>query len=442
MELENPQKQKLLLEYLISSTDVFSLCQPILRSKYFDVTLERSVDFMLKYYNDYRAIPSPAQIQAETSNQLQLHKLTQDQTEYAIKEVETFCRRSAIKNSILESVQLYEKEDYGKIEANFRDAITTSVYRRAGVGLFENICELLGRLEQQPAIPTGYYEFDQILGGGLRRKEMLLLSANSGGGKSIVMANLGLNFLLNVGLKVLYLSFELPVEMVAKRYLSMVTHIGQREILERKSEIEHIMVQAHERLSSDLFIERLSVGTTPNQVRSFLREFELRRGFVPDVIILDYLDLMNPNEKVSADNVFEKDKRVSEQVHQILNDYNMIGITASQQNRSAVTAHELNHSHIAGGISKINTTDIYVSIIFNDMMRAAGEIHFEFLKTRSSDGVGKRIELRWNNTALRVENPDSSTKPLTFNGKKTDNKSVDAQKLEKHSSRLTDLVDL
>lgn len=442
MELENPKKQKLLIEYLLSSADVFSLCQSIIQVNFFDVTLTKTVDFLLKYYNQYRAIPSPEQIKAETGLVVQQYDLTHDQIEYAINEVEIFCRRSAIKQAILTSVSLYEKEDYGKIETNFREAITTSIQRRAGVGLFEDIHYLLGRLEQQPAIPTGYHDFDQILGGGLRRKEMLLLSANSGGGKSIVMANLGLNLLFNASLKVLYLSFELPVEMVAKRYLSMITHISQRDVLERKSEIAHMIDQSFDKLKNDLVIERLPVGTTPNEVRAFLREFELRRKYIPDVIILDYLDLMNPNEKVSADNVFEKDKRVSEQVHQILNDYDMIGITASQQNRSAVNAHELNHSHIAGGISKINTTDIYVSIIFNDMMRAAGEIHFEFLKTRSSDGVGKRVELKWNNTALRVENLDSSTKSLTFVGKKSDNKSDVSREAEQRGSALSKLIDI
>lgn len=438
MELENSQKQQLLLEYLISSPDVFSLCQPILRAVYFDVTLQKTVNFILKYYNNYRALPSPKQIKAETDVSLQQHNLTTDQIEYAIKEIETFCRRSAIRKAILDSVKLYEKEDYGKIEANIKEAITTSVYRRAGIGLFESIDELLERLQQQPVIPTGYTEFDYILGGGLRRREMLLFSANSGGGKSIVMANFGLNLLLNAKLKVLYLSFELPVEMIAKRYLSMLTHISQRELLERKNEISNIIKQLRSKIHNEIVIERLPVGTTPNQVRAFLREFELRRSYIPDVLILDYLDLMSPNEKVSADNVFEKDKRVSEQVHQILNDYNMIGITASQQNRSAVNAHELNHAIIAGGISKINTTDIYVSIVFNDVMRAAGEIHLEFLKTRSSDGVGKRVELKWNNTALRVENLDS-TSPFTL---KTKNSNNTLTQIEQSKIKLTDLLDI
>jgi KaiC/GvpD/RAD55 family RecA-like ATPase len=444
MELENPQKQKLLIEYLISSVDVFSLCQPILQVKYFDITLEKTVKFLLDYYNQYRAIPSISQIKAETGLQLTTHELTRDQTEYCIKETELFCRRSAIKKSILDSVTLYEDEDYGQIESNLKNAIATSVHKRAGVGLFEDIDEILLKLEQQPALPSGYTEFDEVLGGGLRRKELLLLSANSGGGKSIVMANFALNYLLS-DLHILYLSFELPVEMISKRYLSMVTGIGQRDIIDRSSEISTIMKQAQTKTANDLIIERLPAGTTPNQVRAFLKEFELRRKYVPDLIVFDYIDLMSPNEKVSADNVFEKDKRVTEQVCEILVDYDMIGITASQQNRSAVTTNELNHSHIAGGISKINTTDIYVSIVFNDMMRAAGEIHFEFLKTRSSDGVGKRVELAWNSKTLRVENPKNTSGPLTFSGKKTyNNSAVNKQSSpeEKHITNLRNLIDI
>ena len=402
------EKEKLLIEYLISSVDVFGLCQPIIKPTFFDPTLRKSIEFLLDYYNQYRAIASCSQIEAESGTKLSVHELTTDQTEYCIAEVEQFCKHAAIKKAIMDSVELYEKEDYGKIEANIKAAITLSVHKRAGVGLFEETASLLEKLKQSPPIPTHYTEFDNILGGGLRRKEMLLLSANSGGGKSIVMANFGLNYAMYSRKSVLYVSYELPVEMIAKRYFSMVTGVSQVELVNQGSVVIELMDQNGHKIPHDLVIEKLPVGTTPNGLRSFLKEFELRRKHVPDVLILDYLDLMSPNEKVSADNVSEKDKQVAEQVHQILDDYDMIGITASQQNRSAVTATDLNHSHIAGGITKINTTDIYASIIFNDLMKAAGEIHIEFLKTRSSDGVGKRIELKWNNTALRVENMNSN----------------------------------
>jgi hypothetical protein len=203
----------------------------------------------------------------------------------------------------------------------------------------------------------------------------------------------------------------------------MVTGIPQRDILNRASEVAQKIKAAGSSIE-DIVIEQMPVGTSSNEIRAFLKEFELKRGYVPDVLIVDYLDLMSPNEKVSADNVFEKDKRSAEQLRQILIDYDMIGITASQQNRGAVTATDLNHSHIAGGISKINTTDTYVSIIMTDTMKAAGEIAFQFLKTRSSDGVGKTIYLRWNRLALRVENREQSKDSLTLNKKKTDNKNM------------------
>jgi hypothetical protein len=80
--------------------------------------------------------------------------------------------------------------------------------------------------------------------------------------------------------------------------------------------------------------------------------------------------------------------------------------TASQQNRSAIEAPELNQGHIAGGLTKINTVDVYISIVLTPTMRAGGEIGFTFLKTRSSDGVGKTVYLKWNNTSLRITNAD------------------------------------
>ena len=114
---------------------------------------------------------------------------------------------------------------------------------------------------------------------------------------------------------------------------------------------------------------------------------------------------MGANEKVSADNISEKDKQSAEQLREIIFDYNMIGATASQQNRSAIEAEQLHQGHIAGGITKVNTVDVYVSIVLTPTMKAGGEICFVFLKTRNSDGVGKTIYLTWINNSLRIMNP-------------------------------------
>ena len=230
-------------------------------------------------------------------------------------------------------------------------------------------------------------DYDEATGGGFFRKEITVFTANSGVGKSNTMYNVSKN-LVSQGYNGVIISLELYRKTISKRLGSMLTQISQRELKQRKSEVINA-IQAMKDDHGKLFIHNMKVGTTPNQIRAYLKELELQEDFTPDFIVIDYLDLMAPNERVSADNVFEKDKRVSEQLRQILVDYNSSGITASQQNRSAVAldASEVNQSHIAGGISKINTADVVVSIIMTDVMRAAGEIAFHFLKTRSSSGI-------------------------------------------------------
>ena len=242
-----------------------------------------------------------------------------------------------------------------------------------------------------------------MIGGGLARTEMLLFSANSGGGKSVALANIALNFAAQ-GLNVLYISLELSEKMIAQRFDMMLTGIPTVIWRENYKEIASSLNQVAPHMGK-LVIKRMETGTSANKIRGYLKEFELKTGYVPDLLVVDYLDIMGANEHVSADNVFEKDKRAAEQLRDILFDYNMFGATASQQNRSAVDAAELNHSHIAGGLSKVNTVDIYCSIILTPTMKASGEIGFTFLKTRSSDGVGKTMFLTWDNNSLRILNP-------------------------------------
>jgi KaiC/GvpD/RAD55 family RecA-like ATPase len=433
------EKQKLLIEYLVSSPDVFALTTSIIRPAYFDPEFRNAVKFIQNYYELYNTTPDVDQVYAESDVELTKRIITKDKIEYCATEIESFCKEEAISSAILSCPDLLDKGDYGKIETIIKEAITTSLHRSLGVNFFEDPEAMMRLLIDSPAIPTGYPEFDDVLGGGLNRQQLLLLSANSGGGKSMVMANFGLNFAQR-GLKVLYISLELPVTMIYRRYVSMVTGISQRDITARSSEAIQKINSAGKTIE-DIIIEQMPVGSTPNDIRAFLKEFELKRGYIPDVLIVDYLDLMNPNEKVSADNVFEKDKRSTEQLRQILVDYDMIGITASQQNRGAVTATDLNHSHIAGGISKINTTDTYASIIFTDAMKAAGEMAIQFLKTRSSDGVGKTIHLKWNRTWLRLENNESSKPSLVLTKKSPLNINPDTE-TSNPSSSLLDMMDL
>lgn len=399
-------KQQLLIEYLVSSSDTFALCKPLIRSEYFDPEYRKTIDFIHTYYDDYNATPSSVQIEAETGVEITTRIVTRDEIEYCSKEIETFCKRRALERAILSSPPLIDAGDYGKVETIIKDAINMSLNKDLGLDYFYDPRSRLEAMALSPQrTSTKWKLFDECIGGGLARKEMLLFSANSGGGKSVALANLAINFSAQ-GLTVMYISLELSEEMIGQRLDMMLTGIPTVAWKENMDEIVNSLNTIAPKMGG-IYVKRMESGTTASMIRGYIKEFELKHNKVPDLLIVDYLDIMGSNEKVSADNISEKDKRSAEQLRDILFDYNMFGATASQQNRSAIEAAELNQSHIAGGLTKVNTVDIYCSVILTPSMKAAGEVGITFLKTRSSDGVGKTIYLKWDNNSLRMLNLES-----------------------------------
>lgn len=397
------KKQKLLLEYLLSSVDTFALCKSIINADYFYPEYRKSVEFLINYYDNYAALPALEQVEAETGIELELKTITKDQIKYTTDELESFCRRKALEHAILASPALIEKGDYGKVEQLVKEAISVSLQRDLGLDYF---ADPLSRLEQQASqplrTPMGFNAIDELMGGGLARTEIILYCANSGGGKSITLANLAYNFIQN-GLNVLYLTLELSQDLVAQRFDIMFTGIPSVSVQKEYQKIAQEVVFASKGLAN-LTIKRMPAGTNANAIRAYLKEYELQHNIVPDLLILDYLDIMGTNEYVPAGEIWEKDKRATEQLKDIGEDFNMFIATASQLNRSAIDAEELNQGHTAGGISKVNTVDWQWAIQWTPTMRSSGEIMFICLKARSSDAVGKQALQGWSNKYLRITN--------------------------------------
>jgi replicative DNA helicase len=115
------------------------------------------------------------------------------------------------------------------------------------------------------------------------------------------------------------------------------------------------------------------------------------------------LDLIMPvSAKVSPNDLFVKDKYVSEELRNLAKELNCVFVTASQLNRSAVEEIEFDHSMISGGISKINTADNVFGIFTSRAMRERGRYQIQLMKTRSSSGVGQKIDLEFDVESLRI----------------------------------------
>src|SRR5699024_1244347 len=116
---------------------------------------------------------------------------------------------------------------------------------------------------------------------------------------------------------------------------------------------------------------------------------------------LDYLDLMRPISGIKNKNISEQDREKSQEVYEILNAYDMIGWSASQQNRDALKMSSPDHSAIAGGMSKVDICDYWISLFMDGSMRLEGNMLAYFLKARYSDGHGEKVLLSFDNSSLK-----------------------------------------
>jgi replicative DNA helicase len=251
---------------------------------------------------------------------------------------------------------------------------------------------------------------DSKLFGGVNRKELTIFCAGSGGGKSVTKQNIAVNA-VKAGLNVVYISLELSEDMISMRLDSMVSGVATTDIFSRLDDVEIKVAMAAKR-SGDFHVKQLPQGTTTNDIKSYLKNYEIETGHRCDVLLVDYLDLMFPNnKKIDVSNLYIKDKFVCEELRGLCMEKNIVGITSSQLGRSAVNESEMDHSHIAGGISKIQTADNVIAILCTPAMRDRGQYQFQFLKTRSSSGVGSKITLGYDPLTLRIfdiEEQDSS----------------------------------
>jgi len=151
----------------------------------------------------------------------------------------------------------------------------------------------------------------------------------------------------------------------------------------------------------------MSSGNTVNDIRAYLKELQIVTGKTVDCICIDYLDLLMPaTKKVNPGDLFIKDKYVTEEIRNFAMESQTVVVTASQLNRSAVEEIEFDHSHIAGGISKIQTADNVIGIFTSNAMRERGQYQLQLLKTRSSSGVGSKINLVFDRDSLRISDSD------------------------------------
>jgi archaellum biogenesis ATPase FlaH len=399
----NAEMQKLYLEMFLSDAETFIRCQNIFDAENFDKRYQDSAAFVTKYVDDYKVMPEVSIVNARCSTDFQAITLPKENYDWLMNEFETFSRHKGLERAILKSADLLEKGEYTPVEKLIKDAIQISLNKDMGTDYwFDPRARLLLLKDNNGQISTGYPSIDRKLYGGFKRGELNIFCAGSGGGKSLFLANLGVNFSL-AGLNVIYFTFELSEGLVGMRVDSMLTGIASKDIFKNLDDVE-MKVKLTGRRAGGMQIKYMPSGKNCNDLRSYLKEYQVKTGKKPDIILVDYLDLMMPlSVKVSPSDLFVKDKYVSEELRNFAMETQCVVVTAAQLNRSAVEEIEFDHSHISGGLSKIQTADNVIGIFTSRAMRERGRYQIQFMKTRSSSGVGQKVDLEFDIDSLRIK---------------------------------------
>lgn len=337
-EIEEYDKdiETLFIQFMMSNHELLVRCSGIIKSEFFDDRQNRdTVNIIVSHFSQYSTIPTVEQISAMTGKDITLlPEVAVTEDKWFLKEIELFCKYKSLRDAILSSPDMLDKGCYGEVLANIKAAVEIALVKDLGLDYYADPRARLEALKDNKGqCSTGWKTVDEKLYGGLNKGEITIFAGQSGAGKSLFLQNLGVNWAMN-GLNVVYLSLELSEKLCAMRIDAMHTGYETREVMRNIDDV-HMKIRASQQKSQgSLRIKQMPNGCTTNDIRAFIKEYEIHSGKKVDAILVDYLDLMSPmSKKISAENLFVKDKYVTEELRNLAVELNMVTVSASQLNR-------------------------------------------------------------------------------------------------------------
>lgn len=437
---------------MLNEPQSFLRVQNIYNVKNFDDSLQDVAKMISEHSDEHGVLPSFEQINAVTKAKLvPPSDMTEGHYDWFFDEFETFTRRQELERAILESADLLEKGDFDPVEKLIKDAVQIGLTRDMGTDYFEDPkARLLAIKDNNGQISTGWESLDNKLYGGFNRGELQIFAGGSGSGKSLFMQNLMVNWIRD-GKNCLMITLELSEGLSSMRIDSMMTGTESSKVFKEIDEVA-LKVRIASRNAGVMRIKYLPAQSTINDIRSYVKELEVQKGIKIECMCIDYLDLLMPvSVSVNPSDQYIKDKYASEELRNLAKELDIVMVTASQLNRTAVDESIYDHSHIAGGISKINTADNVFAIYTTSSLREQGRYQLQLMKTRSSAGVGQSVDLLFDTKTLRITNDDArnsstgdkvvSTKSSEIMSKIKDGKpsAIDTESTPKISSGGTEI---
>ena len=374
-------------EFLINIHDVLS-------EEYFDNSAHKwIIAEILKYYERYHTVPSMDVLKVEMkkieNEVLQLsikeqlreaYTASEDDLVYVEQEFSNFCKNQQLKKALLTSVDLLKAGDYDSIRHLVDNALKAGQDKNVGLEYSKDI-QSRYREEHRPVIPTPWELFNNLFQGGIGPGDFGLIFGNPGGGKSWTLIALGAHA-VSLGFNVIHYTLELGEDYVGLRYDACFTGVPVNTIRDFKDRVEDTVTK----LPGNLIIKEYSPGKASMSTLEAHIKKCIEQDFKPDLIIIDYVDLLrskrtNSERKEEIDDIYLSTKGLAREMK--------IPIwSVSQVNRSGAKDDIIEGDKAAGSYDKIMITDISISLSRKKEDKVAGTGRFHIMKNRyGGDGM-------------------------------------------------------
>ena len=420
----------------------------VLSEDYFDNNSQKwIIKEILKYYQKYHTTPTMEVLKVELKKidnevmQLSIkeqlkeaYKASDEDLKYIEEEFSNFCKNQQLKKALLSSVDLLNAGDYDSIRHLVDNALKAGQDKNIGHE-YEKDTESRYREEHRIAIATPWDKFNDLLQGGLGGGDFGLIFGNPGGGKSWSLIALG-GHAVKMGYNVIHYTLELGADYVGRRYDAFFTGCDVGKITKHKARVEEVIAE----LPGKLIIKEYSPGkATISTLESHIKKC-IDLEFKPDLIIIDYVDLLrskrnNRERKDEIDDIYLSTKGLAREL-------NLPIWSVSQVNRAGAKDDIIEGDKAAGSYDKVMVTDVAISLSRKRQDKVNGTGRFHIMKNRyGMDGLTYSVRVNTANGHFEVnytiEDDDEPTQPTQNNNSFNQIDSFDKKQLAQKFFELT-----
>ena len=378
--------QRDILNLILTDRNFLINSLSVVDSEYFvDFAHQNICQICQNYFKEYNSPITIEVLNQEINNKFQANRqlprflseidIISERTEeafkakdYLKKAVINFAKAQAMKSAIMRSVDLIPTQQYEEIEQIVKEALLVAPDLDLGTDVFEGVEEtymkILADMEGERFI-TGWGSVDRILKGGLGRKEVGMIFANSGVGKSLWLCKAAVENMVK-GKNVLYITCEMSEERVVTRLHSMLSGIPIDKLVTKIPDLRKRLDNIKSIITGQLKIKEFSAGaSTITDFRAFTNQLYSYTGFKPDLILLDYIDEVKcSNTRLDT---YTSQYHTLREFRAWMTDDDLCGFTATQANRQGKSVKIITEGEIGDSYAKIRVVDAAWSLNQNDV---------------------------------------------------------------------------